>query len=258
MRKIILRLVILSIALFIYSCSKDSPTNTGGNGGAGSSYFPNGDSTYYKYTVNTTDTAGAEIEGTRTSRYNGTQPLEGTVYQVQYDTAVFQSQTTSSTAYFRKTDTGVFYFLDTTGLGASIPDSLEQYITTDSEVRALLFPLAAGSYWPVFKVTLHYGPITFAPVDVSASYAGTEDIPLNLVSGQITKSAIKIKYVLKLTFDFGAPSRNYEAYAWIVDGIGIVKWEGNATLLNGISGGGINFDDTTRVVSQSLIDYNVK
>ncbi len=180
------------------------------------------------------------------------------ITRYRYDTLVIQSQTTGSVSYFRKTDIGVFYFLDTTGLGASIPDTLEQYITTDAEVRALLFPLGEGSSWPVFKVNLQYGPITFAPVDVSASYAGTENITLNLISGQQTKSAIKIKYLLKLTFNFGQPSTNYEAFAWIVDGIGIVKWEGNATLLNGISGGGIDFDDTTRVITQSLIDYDVK
>ena len=256
MNRSVLGILLISAALFFNACEDDNPSDPGPGNGGGSGYFPNGDGTYYKYNMATTDSSGAPENGTRTTRYSGTQSMQGTNYQVQYDT-IFLSQTGTSVSYFRKTDTGVFYFMDTTGLSASIPDSIEQYLSTDAEVRALLFPLGEGSNWTVFKVQLSYGPIVFYPVDVTASYAGTENVVLNLNTGEQTKSAIKIKYLMKLTFDFGAPSRNYEAYAWAVDSIGIVKWEGNAALLNGISGGGIDFDDTTRVVTQSLIEYDV-
>jgi hypothetical protein len=255
MNRTLLGIFLITAALFFSACDDDNPSDPGPGNGGGGGYFPNGDGTYYKYSMSTTDSTGSPENGTRTSRYSGTQSVQGINYQVQYDT-IYLNQTTATVSNFRKTDTGVFYFMDTTGLSASIPDSIEQYLSTDDEVRALLFPLGEGSSWTVFKVQLSYGPIVFYPVDVSASYAGTENVVLNLTSGQQTKSAIKIKYVMKLTFDFGAPSRNYEAHAWAVDSIGIVKWEGNAALLNGISGGGIDFDDTTRVVTQNLIEYD--
>ncbi len=82
MSKIIAAVFILSTVLILSSCGDDNPSNPP-SGGAGTSYFPNGDGTYYKYDVISIDSAGMQEQGTRTSRYNGTQAIEGTNYQVQ-------------------------------------------------------------------------------------------------------------------------------------------------------------------------------
>jgi hypothetical protein len=53
-------------------------------------------------------------------------------------------------------------------------------------------------------------------------------------------------------------SQTFNAEAWIIQDIGSVKWEGNGTLVDVLTGVGIDFGDTTTVVNQSLIDYQIK
>ncbi len=101
-------------------------------------------------------------------------------------------------------------------------------------------------------------------VSVDASYLGTENVALNLVSGAQTMSAAKIKYDLTLTIPdpnniFATPTtRVFSANAWLVDNIGPVKWTGNSAILNAVIAGNVMLSDTTGSVSQSLIDYKLK
>jgi hypothetical protein len=253
-------ITIFALALLINAC-KNSSTNPPTQVNTG--YFPNGDGTTYMYSVEKTDSTGTQYAGTRNTEYNGTSVLSGTTYQVQIDSMNISGIGTVSFSYFRKNDNGVFYFLDTTGLAAYIPDSLRPYISIDTEMRELLFPLVANSTWPVFKMSLHYAIINLTIIDVSAAYDGTENLTLHLTSGDVNKSAVKVKYTLSLQIpDPNNPlhiiSSSYNAYAWFVDGIGAVQWQGNGAILNVFSGSGVDFSDTTTVVTQSLISYNVK
>jgi hypothetical protein len=252
MKSVIYTVLTLLMVVVIAGCKDDdnvvNPPVFEGQG-----YFPAGNGTYYKYNTMESSPAG-ETNGTRSTTYSGTQGS----YQIQIDTSVTESGIFVSTSLFRKTNDGVFYFVDTAGLSLNIPDSLHQYLTIDQELRAIKFEFTNGSNWPVFLMQLNYGPITFAPVDVTAYYSGREPVTLNLTTGERTETAVKLRYVLTLKRDISGAASTFEAFCWLVEDIGIVKWEGNATVLNGISGGGIDFDDTTKVVTQNLIQFDVK
>jgi hypothetical protein len=160
-------------------------------------------------------------------------------------------------SYFRKTNDSLFYFLDTTGLAASIPDSLKGYISLDAEMKVLSFPVTENKSWSVFKLSIKYLFFNLNVLTVDASYDGTESVTLHLTSGDVNKDAVKIKYTLNLSIP-NVPITSYTAYAWLVDGIGFVKWQGNGTILNAFTGGGVDLSDTTSVITQSLISYDVK
>lgn len=256
--KLILSFLVFSFLVLISSCKKNSSTEPNPPAQTGN-YFPNNDGTYYKYNMQKTDSTGAQTTGTRTSRYDGTSNQNGTDYQKDIDSITIANQTVVSNSYFRTTNTGVFYFVDTTGLFTYIPDSLKSYLTVDNEMRAFYFPLSDVNDWSVFKININYlGIISFNPIEVHAYYEGMENVTLNLTTGSVTKSAEKVRYELSVKDNPFGNATNYEAYVWVVDNIGVVKWQGNGTILNAFTGGGIDFTDTTSVVTQSLVDYNIQ
>lgn len=260
MIRIIKNLSLLMFAALMFGAcgSNDSGTNPLPSG---PNYYPNGDGTSYKYAIETTDSNGTAQTGTRNSKYQGTQNFSGVTYQVEFDSTTIAGLPTTNKFYFRKTDAGVYFFADTTGLAASVPDTLLQYVKLDSNEFGLFsFPFTDGKTWPVFKLSIVFGVITIPVVEVSGYYTGKEDVVLNLASGTVTKNAVKVKFILTLTIPnpdnvFQTYTKNYEAFAWLVDGIGVVRWQGNAAILNTFGGSGIDLGDTTRVVSQSLVDY---
>ena len=272
-KKIVLILSVVGL-IFIAACSKsDNPTGSGNGSGSSdtTNYFPNANGNYYKYSINGTDSTGTHLTGTRSESYSGTKTILGTDYQIQIDTTTFSNISSSSESYVRKSQPaagssnyGVYVYLDTSGISDLIPDSLLQYLKISDEMTLYSFPLADVNSWPVLNVKLDFGIIAITLVDVKATYIGTENVNLNLVSGSKTMSAAKIKYDLTLTIPdvnnvFGTPTTQvYTAYAWLVSNIGPVKWDGNASLLNAIVGGDIVLADTSGTLSQSLIDYKLK
>ena len=260
MKKIILLSLAAALSFGYLGCKKsesEGPTSPGTT----ENYFPNSEGTNYKYSYSRTDSSG-QVNGTRTTYYKGSITIKGTSYKVQIDSLVISSSPQVDSSYFRTTSAGTYFFIDTTGFAASITDSslilLIPYVTIDNELLAYSFPLQAGKSWPVFKITLT-SPIVATIVDVSALVVGTESIALNLPSGLTNKDAVKIKFTLTLRLNpLSAVVQTYTAFVWLVQDIGPAKWEGCGTLVNVFTGLGIDFADTTTVVSQSLIDYNIK
>jgi hypothetical protein len=126
-------------------------------------------------------------------------------------------------------------------------------------MKVLAFPVEVNKSWSVFGLSINYLIFHLNILNVSASYDGTESVTLHLNSGDEIKDAVKIKYTLRIKTDPTSSNTNdYYAYAWLVDGIGIVKWQGNATILNAFTGGGVDLSDTTSVITQSLVSYNAK
>ncbi len=271
-KKIVLLLSVVGL-IFLAACSKND-TTTGTDNGSNSdttNYFPATNGNYYKYSLDRTDSTGTQSTGTRSATYNGTKTITGTEYQVKVDSTFISGFTTTSETYIRKSapdkDThiyGVYVYLDTSGISNLIPDSLLQYVKISDEMTLYSFPLAQVTNWSVLSVKFIFGPVTVPLVDVEATYEGTENVNLNLMSGAKTMSAAKIKYDLTLTIPdanniFGTPTTQvYTAHAWLVNNIGPVKWDGNASLLNAIVGGDIVLADTSGTMSQSLIDYKLK
>lgn len=248
--------MIIILGLLISACNKDNITNPPVQNDTG--YFPNGDGSTYTYSVERSDSTGMQATGTKTTEYSGTEIKNGVAYQVQIDSLNLSGVSEISLSYFRKTNDILYYFLDTTGLSSAVPDSLRNNISLDQELKFLSFPLTQNKNWSVFRLAIVYSFFNISVLTLGASYDGTESITLHLTSGDVTKEAVKLKYTLILTLPNTLSTSTYTAYVWLADGIGIVKWQGNAVILNAFSGGGVNISDTTSVITQSLISYNVK
>lgn len=262
MKKIITLLIVTAILIvFNNGCKKGSdnpiaPTPT-------ENYFPSSEGTNYKYSYQRIDSSG-QIDGIRTTYYKGSKTIQGTAYKIQIDSLFTSTLVGVDSSYFRIATAGVYYFLDTTGLAASIEDStliqFLPFILVDKELLAYATPLQVGGKWTSFKMNLNLPglPVTTL-VDLYAEAVGKESISLNLSSGSVNKEAIKIKFTLKLrTNPLSVVTQSFSADAWLVKDIGPAKWDGSGTIVNFFTGLGIDFADTTVVVRQSLIDYQIK
>lgn len=251
--------VLIFGSIIIAGCSSDSATDPGTPAPV-INYFPLSEGTNYKYLVSGDDGSGTQISGSRNMIFMGTTMIENTEYFNQNDTLTIDTTIANSVSFVRKTDRGTYYFLDTTGLYESIPDSFRSGISLDPEITTLSLPLESGKTWVVFKLLLNIPPIivNFAPVETNAFYEGSiENFAVNLVSGPVIITVEKIRYELKLTTDITKPPVVYKAYAWYAEDIGIVRWEGNGTVLNALASGLIDFDDTSSTVIQELSDYEI-
>jgi len=261
MKNKILLFILFGIMIYSFNACKESSTNENppGDPVADTSYYPVSDGTFYKYNIQT-DSSGNQNSGERITYYSGTSVKENVNYQIQVDTLTFGGLSSSTISYFRKTDTGVFFYLDTTGLAGAVPglDTLLQYLTIDSELRLLLLPVFDNSTWTAFKMNLNYqGLINFNPVELTAVYDGKETLTLNLNPSENVECG-RLKFTLKYRSSPFNPAQEFSpAYGWIAKGIGIVKWQGNGTIIGVFSGNGIDFDDSTSVFTQNLIDYRI-
>ncbi|MCU7494288.1 MAG: hypothetical protein HF314_18475 [Ignavibacteria bacterium] len=227
-------------------------------------YYPGNVGSRFIYSVDTTGAGGAI--GTRTSVFSGTRTIAGTEYISQVSTIKTGLDSVVNTMYFRRSGTGVFFFIDTTGLYKFFPNSLKSQLTLqiDNELQAFNLNLDKNSPWPAFSMNVKYGSLpTFNIIDLTAYYEGSENLTLNLASGQETKQAEKIRYVFKLSIpDLNNPAnpsqKTFTADTWFVKDIGVVKFQGNGTILGVLSGNGIDFADTTKTVSQNLTSYTIK
>ncbi len=248
-------IIIMILGLLVSACNKDNSTNPPVQNYTG--YFPDGDGTTYTYSIAKTDSSGTQTTGTRNTEYSGTEVKNGTTYQVQIDSLNISGLSSVSLSYFRKTNDSLYYFLDTTGLSSFIPDSLRNNISLDKEMKVLSFPVNENKTWSVFQLSVKYLIFNLNVLTVDGAYDGTENITLNLNSGDTNKDAVRLKYTLSIKVP-GGPTTEYNAFAWLVDGIGIMKWQGNAAILDAFAGGGIDLSDTTSVITQNLTSYNIK
>ena len=258
--KILIFILIMTFIVFS-SCKKSETDNSISPPGTidNSNYFPSNAGNYYKYNLERNSSTGSGTTGTRDTRYTATTQGGG-IYTLQTDTVIAGDSTFVNSSLFRKSDSGVYYFLDTTGFSANLPTefiSILPFLNIDSEMLLLSTPLQQGKGWPVFKVNLVQG-ITLTVVDVEASYLGNESVALNLLSGTVNKTAAKVQYNFSLINPINLSKQTVTAYGWYVADIGPVKWQGNGLLLNVFTGGEINFADSTTTGMESLIDYSVK
>ncbi|RJP68380.1 MAG: hypothetical protein C4539_08815 [Ignavibacteriales bacterium] len=266
MKKIKL-LIALSVFAFMFSsCSKDEGTaSDNANQVQAQKYYPGAVGTSYNYNVTFVNGGGQSKQGLRYVRFTNQTQLGSTTYFVQSNRMIFSDDSTVSTSYFRKTDGGVYFFVDTTGLSNFIPDSLRSVLTVEIDKEQNIFnsTLDKNYPWKVYKMNVKYSNITFSIIDVTASYLGSEDVVLGLNTGNVTKTAEKVKYLLTLsipdiTGTGSSKSGKFTAYGWYVKDLGVVKWDGNVTVLNAVSGNSIDFDDTTNTMTQVISSYDIK
>ena len=250
-------ILLISIIGLVISCSSDNSTNPTEQ--YFPDYYPGGIGSTFKYSVSEKDSVGNLIQsGTRSILYSGTYNFRGRDYITQYDSLDFGSQSSVNTYLLRKTETGVFYAVDTSQISLLIPDTLKQYVTLRDEMQLIFYPLTAGSSWSLYRVTADIQPgLSIKVLDIIASFVDKERIDLHLTSGTINAPAQKVKYTIELYSDVGSPPTTYNAYMWFVENIGLVKFEGNQFVVS-TGGGGITFEPTSNILAQELIEYDIK
>ncbi len=168
----------------------------------------------------------------------------------------FGSQSSVSTYLFRKSNTGVFYAVDTSQIALIIPDTLKQFVTLRTEMQLLFYPLTTGSSWSLYRVTAEVQPgIEVKILDIVANFDGTEYVQLNLDSINVVVPSRKVKYTLELFTEIGSAPETYTAYMWYVENIGLIKYQGNQFIVS-IGGGGITFEPSPNILTQELIEYD--
>lgn len=264
--------VIIILSVVFYSCDSNSPNNDGNNPGGNSDkvvkdYFPGGIGSSWTYSIGITDSAGNTYNNnaTKVNTFKSIDTTGGVDQIVQEGSLVYNGTNVPVREVdLRRTDKGLYVIIDTTGLSSEIPDSVKQLlmqylgsaeIKIDTEVQTISVPFFEGQTWKVFALNIANA---IDAISVEASYDGQEDIS---VIGE-NKTAEKIKYTVTFKYPsekgFPLNSKTYNAYAWFVEGIGLVKFEGNALLTNVLSGSAIDISDTSRAAVQTLKEYTIK
>jgi len=247
---------LLTLLIFI-SCNEETPNEPPVQNYP--DYYPSSIGSTFKYSLTEKDSVGNLIQsGTRNILYSGTFLLNGINYTTQEDSMDFGSQSSVATYLFRKTETAVFYAVDTSQIAQLIPDTLKQYVSLRDEMQLLFYPLTSGSSWSSYRITAEVQPgIEVKILDIIASFESSESINLNLTTGMVTVTSQKVKYTIELYTEIGYEPQIYTAYMWYVENIGLVKIEGNQFVVN-IGGGGITFEPSPNILTQELIKYNIE
>jgi hypothetical protein len=222
-------------------------------------YYPTSIGSTLEYSVIEKDSAGNLVQsGTRNILYSGTTTFNGINYTTQDDSLDFGSQSNVSTYLVRKSETGVFYAVDTSQIALLIPDSLKQYVSLRDEMQLLFYPLTSGSSWSLYRITAQIQPgIEIKILDVVASFEGTEYVALNLDSVSVVYPARKVSYTIELFTEIGSAPETYTAYMWYVENIGLIKYQGNQFIVS-VGGGGITIEPSPNILIQEVIQYDIK
>jgi hypothetical protein len=249
-------IILLSLAVF-NGCSEESTNEPKAPNYP--DYYPTGIGSTLKYSVIEEDSLGNIIQsGTRNILFSGNFLYNGIDYTTQDDSLDFGSQSSVGRYLVRKSETGVFYAIDTSQIALLIPDTLKQFVTLRNEMQLLFYPLTTGSSWSLYRITAEVQPgIEVKILDIISSYQNMEQINLNLSTGTISISAQKVKYSLELYSDIGSPPTEYTAFMWFAENIGLLKFEGNQFILD-LGGGGIVFEPSPNILTQELVEYEIK
>lgn len=250
-------LLILLIFLFVSFACKESTTESPINNDS-FDFFPNSDGNYYYYNVSVFDTSGTIIQsGTRKSYYNKDTIIFSTPYQVKVDTFQLTGPQTVNNTYFRKSSTGVFNWveLESNGFYFLIPDSLRGGISHSSQYRMLYLPLELNQTWQVHKVNVDLLYIQFELFKVDSEVMSIDTLIIPIQNQTVNTKVFKIKYQAKLTTSLSAPPIMFEVYVWLAKGVGFIKWEGDAELINFFAGDSIYMNKTS--VSEDLYSFKL-
>jgi hypothetical protein len=246
---------LLAGLLFVYSCTEENSTNPSDDENP-PVYFPDSEGTFYKYEIIETDTNGVISTGIRNVDYLEDTLINNTRYKLQIDSIQINLQLSVSSSYFRTTETGVFYFVDTTGFTNTLPELFQSSVELQDEMRAYLFPLSEGTFWPVYRISIELNEsLSFNIVNITGKYISDETLILDGIQTVNTK---KVEIVFKLQTGIDDSVITFNANTWLAEDIGIVKMEGNAVVLSLFSGGELDLSDTSITETQNLIYYDVK
>ena len=248
--------ILFFTVIFLFGCTE---TTTEPDETIYPDYYPTSTGSALKYSMVEKDTLGNIIQsGTRNILFSGSANYNGINYTTQDDSLDFGSQSSVSTYLVRKTETGVFYAVDTSQISQLIPDTLKQYVTLRNEMQLLFYPLATGSSWSLYRITAEIQPnVEIKILDIVASFEKAQYIELNIDSVRLVFPSRKVSYTVELYTEIGSEPDTYTANMWFVENIGLVKFEGNQFII-GTSGGGITIEPSPNILTEELINYNIK
>jgi len=237
---------ILSMLIF-FSCENDNPVEDEGLDQLASSYYPGGVGSTFLYNVDTLNinTNSYETVAANNKTFTSTVTMDGTQYTVQENllSSIFLEEDIELGLHFRTTDRGVYFFLDTTGLGSLLSDSLLDSIDLpiddftlimNQEIIIFSTPLESGLAWDAFnliaEVNVQGSIFFYTLLNLSAEYVGSEDV--NIPAFTEAQKGEKIKYIVTLSIPtdindiLDPPQDVFEFYGWFVESVGLVKLEG--------------------------------
>lgn len=178
------------------------------------------------------------------------------IYQPQIDSILYQGTVLVDTTYFRKSSSGVFYFIDTTGFSQLVPDTLRNLLAIDTESRALFFPLSLNQTWPVYQVDVKIAGIpVFSPIKTYAKVV--DSYKMDFVSRNSTKTfnVYKIEYNLDIQLSPESQVERQTVVAHFAVGLGFIKWDGQSAVTNIVKG--TTFTYPSEVILEELTTYHI-
>ena len=200
-------------------------------------YFPLPNNTVYKYSVDSVSATNSYFNiGTKNISFGPEVVVAGTPYYNQTEVTTYNGgDIVTQRPKVRKTDRGLYYYIDTSGTGALIPDTLKPFVQIDREVIAMALPFFPGQTWSAFKFNVAIVPL----ISVTASYVGSAVYNNDVVGLPSRVNAEIVKYELKITVpDLGTGPINltYTGEVWYSEELGVVMREGDYFLFQLLGG----------------------
>jgi hypothetical protein len=268
---------ILLTIIILSSCDKseNAPTETVPPDQIASAYYPGGLNSTFAYRQDTLVTVQSVFDsvGNRNSVFSNYAVTGGSENITQDNILDINGSIINSKLNFRRTDAGVYFLIDTLDIISvlsTIPDSLIEQIeiNIDNEINVFSTPFYTGKNYSAFKATIGSSnlPIDFTLVEVKVNFEGDEEIFVEALSKNMLSQKMKYEIILKIPnsittniLDFlSAPPTIYNAFAWFVKDVGLVKLEGNSFLINALNSGSFDLADTTGSAREVLTDFNLQ
>lgn len=268
MKKLLIAFLMFIFAIGFSSCSKDETTDPPDGSTTAVNYYPGNLGSTFNYktdTLNTVSGSSATI-GNRLSSFDRNETINGLQYIIQKNESTIGGLPYETEVGFRRSNTDISFAIDTSGLNSLIDSvtsalGIQLEVTIDSEIVLFKYPFASGTTWDAFNLTVGAIGLTVPIVEVVARYEGKEN--LTTVPGMATAEAEKIKYTATIKLPtslsdiFNPPTEVFEAYGWFVKDVGLAKVEGASIILDAISIGEIDLENT-RLARETLIEYSLK
>ncbi|MBE2280907.1 MAG: hypothetical protein IAE91_10980 [Ignavibacteriaceae bacterium] len=218
-------------------------------------FYPLNSNMISVYNYDTLDVTGTAFRaGDKFVTYTEGTVILNTPYFAQKDSLIQSRDTQISTSFVRKTNAGVYYYVDTTGSALIIPDSLRNLVLVDVETIALSQPLFDLKYWSVYKILI----ANFSILSVNAGFQGVDTLDLTVNSVPVREAAAKIEYGLTILIpDFGSGETRVDlsGRVWYSAKYGVVKKEGNKGLFDFIQGLPLDLENADLRVRETLTGF---
>jgi len=204
-------------------------------------YFPLPNNTVYKYSVDSVSATSAYFNiGTKNISFGPEVVVAGTPYYTQTEiTNYTDGNIVTQRPKVRKTERGLYYYIDTSGTSALIPDTVRPFVQIDREVIAMTLPFFSGQTWSAFKFNVAIVPL----ISVTASYGGSAAYSNDIIGLPSRVNAEIVKYELRITvpdLGTGPINLNYTGEVWYSEELGVVMREGDSFLFQLLAGGEID------------------